>query len=60
LEINKFNATVREPNLYFGFQRMEVHQRHELECALKEFGDGEEAEKKLFEEKILQLRNMNN
>jgi hypothetical protein len=39
---------------------MEVHQRHELECALKEFGDGEEAEKKLFEEKILQLRNMNN
>ena len=41
------------------FQRMEIYQRQELESALKEFGEGDENEKMIYEEKILKLRNMN-
>jgi len=37
---------------------MELHQRQELSSALKEFGDGDEEQKLIFEEKILKIRNV--
>jgi hypothetical protein len=38
---------------------MELYQRRELESALKEFGSGDQSEKEIFEQKMLQLRDMN-
>ena len=37
---------------------MELYQRSQLESALKEFAPSEQSEKDLFQDKMLQLRNM--
>ena len=40
------------------FQRMEIYQRQELESALKEFGEGDENEKIIYEENLMNNSNI--